>query len=174
MGEPVSVEVRGAVWVLTIERPEVRNCVDGPTALALGRAIDAFAGEGNPRLVLTGTEHVKAACAEGRGILFVGGHFANWELFEVALANLGLSGAKVLQHPSNPFVLGLIARHRYAYGLEEQIATGEGVLVVEWPEHAGGFAHEAGCLSITLEDVGEGRIAIVEAGADWLERVPCP
>jgi KDO2-lipid IV(A) lauroyltransferase len=89
--------------------------------------LEAFAGPHNPRLVLSGTEHLDAATAPGRGILFVGGHFANWELFEVALANLGLRGAKVLQHPSNPFVLGLIARHRYVWGLDEQIATGEGV-----------------------------------------------
>jgi KDO2-lipid IV(A) lauroyltransferase len=95
----------------------------------LGESIhlEAFAGVGNPRLELTGVEHVERARAAGKGVLFVGGHFANWELFEVALASLGLSGAKVLQHPSNPFVLGLIARHRYAYGLDEQIATGEGV-----------------------------------------------
>ena len=91
--------------------------------------LDAFAGEGNLRLALSGVEHVHAARAEGKGILFVGGHFANWELFEVALANLGLAGAKVLQHPSNPFVLGIIARHRYAHGLDAQIATGEGVFV---------------------------------------------
>jgi KDO2-lipid IV(A) lauroyltransferase len=91
--------------------------------------LEAFAGADNRRLELHGVEHVRAAQARGGGILFVGGHFANWELFEVALANLGLRGAKVLQHPSNPFVLGLIARHRYRYGLEEQIATGEGVFV---------------------------------------------
>ena len=91
--------------------------------------LEAFARAGNARLELSGVEHVEAARAEGRGILFVGGHFANWELFEVTLANLGLRGAKVLQHPSNPFVLGLVARHRYAYGLDEQIATGEGVFV---------------------------------------------
>lgn len=52
------------------------------------------------------------------------------------------------------------------------------VLLAEWPDHAGGFAHEPGCLSIRLEsapeDVGEGRIAIVEPGADWLGRMPCP
>jgi KDO2-lipid IV(A) lauroyltransferase len=95
----------------------------------LGESLHLEAFAGNARLELSGVEHVEAARAEGRGILFVGGHFANWELFEVALANLGLSGAKVLQHPSNPFVLGLIARHRYAHGLDEQIATGEGVFV---------------------------------------------
>ncbi len=47
-------------------------------------------------------------------------------------------------------------------------------LLAEWPEHAGGFSNEAGCLSIMLEVADEGRIAIVEGGADWLGRMPCP
>jgi tRNA threonylcarbamoyladenosine biosynthesis protein TsaE len=46
------------------------------------------------------------------------------------------------------------------------------VLVAEWPEQAGGFAHEPGCLSIQLETAETGRIAIVEGGADWLGRMP--
>lgn len=45
-------------------------------------------------------------------------------------------------------------------------------LLAEWPECAGGFADEASCLSIALEISGEGRIAIVEGGADWLGRMP--
>ena len=45
-------------------------------------------------------------------------------------------------------------------------------LLAEWPDKAGGFAHEPGCLSIALEVVGEGRRAIVEGGADWLGRMP--
>ncbi|MFC3099636.1 tRNA (adenosine(37)-N6)-threonylcarbamoyltransferase complex ATPase subunit type 1 TsaE [Altererythrobacter lauratis] len=45
-------------------------------------------------------------------------------------------------------------------------------LLAEWPDRAGGFAQEAGCLSITLEIHGEGRWAIVEGGADWLGRMP--
>ncbi|HKT85663.1 MAG TPA: tRNA (adenosine(37)-N6)-threonylcarbamoyltransferase complex ATPase subunit type 1 TsaE [Novosphingobium sp.] len=45
-------------------------------------------------------------------------------------------------------------------------------LVAEWPDHAGGFGHEPGCLSVTLEIADEGRIAIVEAGLDWLGRMP--
>ncbi|AXB76364.1 tRNA (adenosine(37)-N6)-threonylcarbamoyltransferase complex ATPase subunit type 1 TsaE [Novosphingobium sp. P6W] len=45
-------------------------------------------------------------------------------------------------------------------------------LIAEWPDHAGGFAHELGCLSITLEVAEEGRIAIVEGGPDWLGRMP--
>lgn len=46
------------------------------------------------------------------------------------------------------------------------------VLIAEWPENAGGFAWESGCLAITLETAGNGRVAIVEPGADWLERLP--
>lgn len=45
-------------------------------------------------------------------------------------------------------------------------------LLAEWPEMAGGFAHEAGCLAIRLETAETGRIAIVEPGADWLGRLP--
>lgn len=45
-------------------------------------------------------------------------------------------------------------------------------LIAEWPEHAGGFAHEPGCLSLRLETAETGRIAIVQAGADWLGRMP--
>lgn len=43
-------------------------------------------------------------------------------------------------------------------------------LLAEWPDHAGGFAHEPGCLTIRLEAAESGRIAIVEPGADWLGR----
>ena len=46
------------------------------------------------------------------------------------------------------------------------------VLLAEWPDHAGGFAHEPACLSIRLEIAGKGRKAIVEGGADWLGRMP--
>ncbi len=50
------------------------------------------------------------------------------------------------------------------------------VLLAEWPDHAGGFDHEPGCLSIAIEPVGEsgegGRIAIARGGADWVGRMP--
>ena len=45
-------------------------------------------------------------------------------------------------------------------------------LLAEWPEHAGGFAHEPACLSIRLETADTGRLAIVEPGQDWLGRLP--
>lgn len=50
-------------------------------------------------------------------------------------------------------------------------------LIAEWPENAGGFAAEASCLSVALdflpETSGSGRIAIVNGGRNWLERMPC-
>ncbi len=45
-------------------------------------------------------------------------------------------------------------------------------LLAEWPEHAGGFGHEPGCLSLALETADSGRIAIATAGSDWLGREP--
>ena len=45
-------------------------------------------------------------------------------------------------------------------------------LIAEWPENAGGFAHETACLSIHLETADSGRIAIAQAGPDWLGREP--
>ena len=44
-------------------------------------------------------------------------------------------------------------------------------LIAEWPEHAGGFVHEPGCLAIMLKSAEQGRIAIVEAGRDWVGRL---
>ena len=47
-----------------------------------------------------------------------------------------------------------------------------GALLAEWPENAGGFTHEPGCLAITLEFADEGRRAIARPGADWVKRWP--
>ncbi|HZP56289.1 MAG TPA: enoyl-CoA hydratase-related protein [Dehalococcoidia bacterium] len=63
--EPANVvtEDVGAVRVLRINRPEVRNCVNAETALGIGRAIDAFAADEHARvLVVTGAGD-RAFCA---------------------------------------------------------------------------------------------------------------
>jgi enoyl-CoA hydratase len=63
VADKVSVERRGAVHVLRIERPEQRNCVDGETAVGLARAIEAFAADDAARvLVVTGAGEL-AFCA---------------------------------------------------------------------------------------------------------------
>lgn len=51
----VLVERRAAVTVVTVNRPEVHNCVDAETAVALAEAIDGFAADDTAHvLVLTG------------------------------------------------------------------------------------------------------------------------
>lgn len=45
-------------------------------------------------------------------------------------------------------------------------------LIAEWPDRAGGFAHDPNCLSVTLERAKSGRKAIVEGGHGWLGRMP--
>ena len=88
--------------------------------------------------------------------------FAIVELYDPPMVRLPLVHADFyrLTRPEDAEELGLDDYRRNA------------ALIAEWPEHAGGFAHEPGCLAISLEISGEGRIAIVEPGADWLGRLP--
>ena len=51
----VLTERRGRTFVVTINRPEVRNCVDGETAQLLNEAVDTFRTDDDlDVLVLTG------------------------------------------------------------------------------------------------------------------------
>ena len=53
--ESVVIDRAGPVWTLTINRPEVRNAVDGPTSRALAAAFLAFDADPEARVaVLTG------------------------------------------------------------------------------------------------------------------------
>lgn len=88
--------------------------------------------------------------------------FAIVEIYDPPAVRLPLVHADFyrLEHPDEAQEIGL---DDYREGA---------ALIAEWPDHAGGFGHEPGCLSIALEVAGEGRIAIVEGGADWLGRMP--
>lgn len=103
-----------------------------------------------------------------RGIIAALGHegevpspsFAIIEVYDPPAVRLPLVHADFyrLEHPSEADEIGL---DDYRQGA---------ALLAEWPENAGGFAHEAACLSIRLESTENGRRAIVSAGRDWLER----
>jgi enoyl-CoA hydratase len=55
MSQKVLVERRGRLQILTINRAEVHNCVDGETAEALATAIKAFAADdGSDVMIVTG------------------------------------------------------------------------------------------------------------------------
>ncbi|MFW5329861.1 crotonase/enoyl-CoA hydratase family protein [Hydrogenophaga sp. ZJX-1] len=76
---PVTTEQQGEIWIVTLNRPEVRNAVDSPTAQALHAAFLAF--EDDPA--------AKVAVFHGAN-----GHFcAGWDLQHGArLAASGASG----------------------------------------------------------------------------------
>ncbi len=61
--EPVTYERRGAAVVVTIDRQDRRNAIDGPTAQLLGEAYERFEGDDEARvLIFTGAGEV-AFCA---------------------------------------------------------------------------------------------------------------
>jgi enoyl-CoA hydratase len=63
MPDPVTYERRGAAAVVTIDRPECRNAIDGPTAELLAEAYGSFVADDDARvLVLTGAGEL-AFCA---------------------------------------------------------------------------------------------------------------
>lgn len=88
--------------------------------------------------------------------------FAIIELYDPPAVRLPVVHADFyrLARPEDVEELGL---DDYRYGA---------ALIAEWPDHAGGFAQEPGCLSIQLSVADEGRRAIVEGGRDWLRRMP--
>lgn len=89
--------------------------------------IKSFAGQGNPRVRFEGAEHIEAARKRGRGILFVTGHFGNWEIGTIPMRVLGLDGSVSVMPPTNPYVYGWLARLRASVGLAGQANAGEGV-----------------------------------------------
>jgi enoyl-CoA hydratase len=69
MTSPVSLERRGRTLVVTIDRPEARNAVDGPTAVALYEAFVAFdTDDGLDVAVLTGAGGTFCAGADLKAI----------------------------------------------------------------------------------------------------------
>ena len=65
----VLTEKNGPVTTIVINRPEVRNCVDGPTALALAEAFKAFEADDQARVaVLVGAGGYFCAGADLKGV----------------------------------------------------------------------------------------------------------
>jgi enoyl-CoA hydratase len=108
----VRTETHGRVLVVTLDRPEVRNAVDGPTAGALSAAFRAFDGDaGLDVAVLTGAGGAFCAGAD-LGAIAAGGERAN----RVATDGDGPMGPTrmLLSKP----VIAAVEGHAVAGGLE--------------------------------------------------------
>ncbi len=60
---PVRYERRGAAAILSIDRPERRNAVDGPTAEQLGAAYQRFVADDDARVLILTGQGPEAFCA---------------------------------------------------------------------------------------------------------------
>jgi len=78
----------------------------------------------DPRLEISGNENADAAIARGKGVMFISGHFANWEAMPVMATELGYEGGLVYRPPNNPFVDRYISRMRAKAGPKIQIGKG--------------------------------------------------
>lgn len=78
----------------------------------------------SPRIQIEGYEHLAAARAKGKGIIFISGHFANWEVMPFAARENGIEGGQVYRPPNNPYVDRWLCKMRTRNGLSEMIAKG--------------------------------------------------
>jgi Kdo2-lipid IVA lauroyltransferase/acyltransferase len=94
----------------------------------LGRVVGEYPHLGKmtlgDRIEAIGAEHGNAAVAAGKGVMFIAGHFANWEILHIAGQQLGYDGAIVQRSPNNPFVARWIDKQRALLGPKEQIEKG--------------------------------------------------
>ena len=56
-----------------------------------------------------------------KGLMFISGHFANWEMMPILAQQLGYEGATMVRPPNNPFVARYIERQRGLTGPPTQI-----------------------------------------------------
>ena len=87
--------------------------------------LDAFRIRGdNPRIEVLHEERIASARAAGKGVIFLSGHFANWEIMPITAADYGLEGGTVYRPVNNPYVDRWMARQRTLNGPREVISKG--------------------------------------------------
>ena len=78
----------------------------------------------NPRITVSGLEHVEAALQRGKGIIPFSGHFANWEVLAYAVRDNGIVGSTIVRPTNNPYVNRWLERTRAENGMPDQIPKG--------------------------------------------------
>ena len=77
------------------------------------------------RVEVIGAEYGYDAIARAKGVMFISGHFANWEVLGAAGNQLGYEGGFVYRPPNNPIVANWISKQRAKFGSStEQITKG--------------------------------------------------
>ena len=68
------------------------------------------------RLETAGLEHLEAAVMRGKPVIFISGHYGNWEALGTTANQCGLPLAMVYRAPNNPIVAALMERTRTDFG----------------------------------------------------------
>jgi Kdo2-lipid IVA lauroyltransferase/acyltransferase len=76
----------------------------------------------NPRVSYTMKTALTPQTVNPRGIMFLSGHFANWEMMPITAHQAGYDGVPVVRPPNNPYVARYIERQRGLAGPRTQIA----------------------------------------------------
>ena len=77
------------------------------------------------RITVVGAERLDAICNSGEPVIFVSGHFANWEIMSIILHQTGLDYGVVYRAANNPLIDGLIIRLRAEVMSRRQIPKGK-------------------------------------------------
>lgn len=78
------------------------------------------------RVEIVGRERLDAIKASGKPVIFVSGHFANWEVMMVALFSAGVAAHVAYRPTNNPYVNQRIVEGRARYGITLLSPKGKG------------------------------------------------
>jgi KDO2-lipid IV(A) lauroyltransferase len=81
---------------------------------------------GSGRVEIVGRERLEAIKASGKPVIFVSGHFANWEVMMVALFSAGIEAHVAYRPTNNPYVNKRIVEGRATYGIALLSPKGKG------------------------------------------------
>lgn len=95
--------------------------------------LDAFRFDAADRRInLIGDEFIDQTVAGGKGGIFTSGHFGNWELPPLAMAQRGLPVMEVYRAASNPLADAIITGLRREHITQDQAAKGPGGARMMW------------------------------------------
>ncbi len=79
----------------------------------------------NPRMKIVGREKIEVIAKGDNPVIFVSGHFANWEVGSIVLHALGVDYGVIYRAANNPLIDGLIIKERARVMSRRQIPKGK-------------------------------------------------
>ena len=78
----------------------------------------------DPRISVPNVAISDGLVAGGKGVMFISGHFANWEVMPFAATQRGYEGGEVYRPQNNPYVDRWLVNQRAKNGPKDQISKG--------------------------------------------------